>query len=95
MTSMQCNVCVCGGRGGGGGGGGGGDSCVGDGRRCNFRVARVLKYNKAMLKCGLCFSVVKSCGPPNEINSFVGPRLKKFAEPCDRVSCTIFNLFLQ
>ena len=35
-----------------------------------------------MLKCALCFSLLKSCGPPNDIISIFGPRLKKFADPC-------------
>ena len=36
-----------------------------------------------MLKCalGLCFSLHTSCSPPNDIVSFFGPRLKKFADP--------------
>ena len=34
-----------------------------------------------MLKHALCFFLLKSCGPPNDIISFFGPRLKKFAVP--------------
>ena len=40
-----------------------------------------LMYNKTMLKCALCFSLLKNCGPPNEIISFFGPQFKKFADP--------------
>ena len=35
-----------------------------------------------MLNSELCFSLLKSCGPPNDIISFFGPRLKKFADLC-------------
>ena len=28
-----------------------------------------------MFKCALCFSLLKSCGPPNDIISFFGLRL--------------------
>ena len=38
-----------------------------------------------MLKCALCFSLLKSCGPPNDIISFFGPLLKKFADPWSMV----------
>ena len=30
--------------------------------------------------CTIYFSLLKRCGPPNDIISFVGPRLKKFAD---------------
>ena len=35
-----------------------------------------------MLKGALYVALLKSCGPPNDIVSFFGPRLKKFADPC-------------
>ena len=41
----------------------------------------LLRYNKTTLKCALCFSLLKSSDPPNDIISFFGPRLKKFADP--------------
>ena len=42
----------------------------------------MLRYNKTMLKLALCFFLlIKSCGPPNDIISFFGPRLKMFADP--------------
>ena len=34
-----------------------------------------------MLKRALCFFLLKSCGPPNDIITFFGPWLKKFAGP--------------
>ena len=36
-----------------------------------------------MLKCALFLSLLKSCGPPNDIISLFGRRLKKFADPWD------------
>ena len=38
-----------------------------------------------MLKHAQCFFLLGSCGPRNDI-SFFGPRLKKFADPCSRLS---------
>ena len=35
---------------------------------------------ESMLKRALFFSLLKSCGPPNDIISFFGLRLKKFAD---------------
>ena len=34
-----------------------------------------------MLKFAPCFFLLKSCGPPNEVVWFFGPRLKKLADP--------------
>ena len=39
-----------------------------------------------MLKRALCFFLLKSCGLPNDIISFFGPQLKKFADPWTRAS---------
>ena len=38
-----------------------------------------------MFKCALCFSLLESCGPPNDIISFFCPRRKQFAAPCYRL----------
>ena len=39
--------------------------------------------NKTTLKI-MCFSLLESCSPPNDIISLFCPRLNKFADPCHR-----------
>ena len=54
-----------------------------------------------MFKRTLCFSLHKSCGPPNDIISFFGPRIIKFVDPwirmmhsCMRAQSTRRNVYL-
>ena len=38
------------------------------------------------VEMGTMFSLLKSCGPPNDIITFFGAWLKKFADPCHRAT---------
>ena len=60
-----------------------------------FAQVDLSDYNKTKLKCALCFSLLKSCGPPNDIISFFGPRLKKFSDPCIPIAyCSTSYMFV-